>query len=756
MSTSLLITTAVMAVANFALSRIFATEQKFTVDNGRLNDLNLVGSKYGENIPYALGVNRLPINVVWTAPIKEHVHSDTQDAGGGGKGGGGGGAEITTISYSYTADFGGVISYNEQAELLAIFADKKLVWQKPADSGPVYSGSVSGGGSFEFLTGAAGQAAPAIAESYLGAGNCPAYRGRASLWFSDLACPRGTAPNIEVIVSSAAGGGNASVRDVINLVASEAGIPVGFIQSAAVNAEVAGAIIRDGAAGSLLEPYLTAFGVQGRFVGDAYEFTPIEGLESVVTIPENDLVFDGSNNIFPVKVTRDEDMPRTISLKYFDSTRNNQISTQRAFRKTGLSSQTINLTLEASLTPSQAATATQTLLYRAWAAQRKYGPFSLPRQYMYLTPGDVITVNYNGREHLLRLTQVTIGANLVLRCEGESYDPNVNALPASGDSGYFPGQGLPDFGTTYVSLLDFPALLPALVDKPGIYLAATGTGTAWRGARLEVSTDGTGEGGWREIAATNVPITMGYAYTKLEPPPVEIGALRWDQVSDVYVQLYSGTLQSVTDTQLLSGANAFVVGKEIIQARDVVALGGGTYHLTYLLRGRRGTEEFMYDHDVNDVFVAASQMTFVPMQLANRGVPMNFRLTPMGSDLPTLLTYAPQLMSARPRRPEYLKATRNGVGDMTISFRVSIRRMEELPNVGESIPDYSPQLSRVRVYSGDWSTVRHEFVLTDATTYTYTATQQNADFGFLLDAANVGVAQYSPYYGYGVENRSTI
>lgn len=756
MSASFLITTAVMAIANFALSRIFAVEQKFTVDQGKLDDLNLIGSRFGENIPYSLGVNRLPINVAWAAPIKEHVHRDTQSSGGGGKGGGGGGgSEVTTISYSYTADFGGIITYNEQVELLAIFLDKKLVWQLPAGSGPVYSGSVSGGGSFEFLTGNMGQNPPAIVQSYLGS-NTPAYRGRASIWFSDLACPRGTVPNVEVIVSSAAGAGNVSIKDVLYLVAKEAGIQASFLQAAQINGEVGGAVLRNGAAGSILEPYLTAFGIQGRFVGDAYEFKTMEGSSNSAVIEEGELIMTGSEEVFPVKLTRDEDMPRSVTLKYFDSTRNYQVSTQRASRKTGGSTQDLSLDLEASMTPSQAATICASVLYRAWTAQRKYGPFSLPRKFLYLTPGDVIQVNFNGRAHSINLTKVTLGADLTIKCEGQSYDPNVVVVPGTGDTGTFPGQGLPNFGDTYVKLIDLPALNSALVDKLGIYVAATGTGTAWRGGTLEVSRDGTGNGGWVEVARTNVPATMGYAYTKLQAPPPEVGHWQWDLESDVYVELYSGTLQSVTDAQIFAGMNAFVVGNEVIQARDVASLGGGAYHLTYLLRGRRGTEDHMADHDVNDLFVVASQLGFAELPISDLGTPLNFRFTPYGSGVSFPVGISPLLMSGRPRRPEYLKATRNVGGDIMVSFDVSIRRMNELPNVGESIPDYSPQLCRLRFYSGDWNEVRREVILSSVYGYTYLAADQIAEYGFTLGAANVGVSQYSPFYGYGVENRDTI
>ena len=70
---------------------------------------------------------------------------------------------------------------------------------------------------------------------------------------------------------------------------------------------------------------------------------------------------------------------------------------------------------------------------------------------------------------------------------------------------------------------------------------------------------------------------------------------RLDLGNALVVDLFSGTLESVTDITLLGGANAMAVESspgqwEIVQAGSAELIAAGRYRLTRLLRGQRGTE----------------------------------------------------------------------------------------------------------------------------------------------------------------------
>src|ERR1700722_18518258 len=81
----------------------------------------------------------------------------------------------------------------------------------------------------------------------------------------------------------------------------------------------------------------------------------------------------------------------------------------------------------------------------------------------------------------------------------------------------------------------------------------------------------------------------------------------WDNTSTLNVLLISGQLQSVTDLAVLNGANACVVGQEIIQFANAKLIGSNQYQLSRLLRGRLGTESAMGIHVPGEGFVFLDQ-----------------------------------------------------------------------------------------------------------------------------------------------------
>ena len=103
-----------------------------------------------------------------------------------------------------------------------------------------------------------------------------------------------------------------------------------------------------------------------------------------------------------------------------------------------------------------------------------------------------------------------------------------------------------------------------------------------------------------------------------------------------------------------------------------------------------------------------------------------------------------------------MSGSRDLDGNITFSFEPVTRRASELPNIGETLPEYSPQKAQLTVYWGDWAGIAKQVELVDTNTYVFTATEQLAIFGWTLTDVNIGVRQFSPYYGYGAEHRATL
>jgi hypothetical protein len=81
-----------------------------------------------------------------------------------------------------------------------------------------------------------------------------------------------------------------------------------------------------------------------------------------------------------------------------------------------------------------------------------------------------------------------------------------------------------------------------------------------------------------------------------------------DNTLTLFITTGGEQLESVTQLDLVNGANPALVLKangepEIIQFRDVVTNPDGSFALTGLLRGRRGTDVFVAGHQPGELFV---------------------------------------------------------------------------------------------------------------------------------------------------------
>lgn len=125
----------------------------------------------------------------------------------------------------------------------------------------------------------------------------------------------------------------------------------------------------------------------------------------------------------------------------------------------------------------------------------------------------------------------------------------------------------------------------------------------WRRAALLISLDD-GQS-WQEAGPTAAPAVLGSTRTGLGVA----SALIWDEANSLDVAvLHAGmALSSATPEAVLGGANAALVGDELLQFRTAAPLGEGIYRLSGLLRGRRGTEWAIQTHVAGESFVLIEQ-----------------------------------------------------------------------------------------------------------------------------------------------------
>ncbi|MAB69013.1 MAG: hypothetical protein CMH89_05180, partial [Oceanicaulis sp.] len=156
-----------------------AKGQNVTTEGPRLGDLTVSSSAYGAAIAIGYGTLRMAGNMIWSSGIREQQNVTRTRSGGKG----GGGATQTSVTYSYFASFALSFGEGPAEDVLRIWADGKLIYDKTGASPDVAKPDLK----FRFHSGTEDQLADPLIETHVGAGRAPAFRGLATIVFEDLA-----------------------------------------------------------------------------------------------------------------------------------------------------------------------------------------------------------------------------------------------------------------------------------------------------------------------------------------------------------------------------------------------------------------------------------------------------------------------------------------------------------------------------------------------------------------------------------------
>jgi hypothetical protein len=167
------------------------------VEGPRLSDLKVSSSSYGGFINIISGSMRCGGNMIWSPGIQEHknVREETVSAKGGGK------SQTTiTTTYSYSCSMAFAFCEGEAADIIRIWADGKLIYDKTGGS------ASQGQYQFRFYPGSETQLPDPTIEAALGPTRTPAYRGLCYIVCKDwpLIDFGNRVPNIEAEVAMVA------------------------------------------------------------------------------------------------------------------------------------------------------------------------------------------------------------------------------------------------------------------------------------------------------------------------------------------------------------------------------------------------------------------------------------------------------------------------------------------------------------------------------------------------------------------------
>jgi len=713
---------------------VFGGTASRTIEGGRLKDLTVQTSAYGEPISRVYGTMRLPGNVIWSSGLKETRSEKTE--GGGGKGGG---QKVTTVTFNYSASFAVALSGREISDVGRIWADGKLL----RDS----SGKLAIGGNLRIYKGTAFQDSDPMIEALEGQNNVNAFRSLAYVVFDDLELGEyaNRIPNLtfEVIADA---GGEILLSSIISDICELSRLPT--YDTSDLTQMVGGYMIPG--------PMKSRSAIEE--LAQIYNFDVVEQENSLlfrtldrvsdITVASDDLTVSsgksGASDIIILTRAQDMELPREIGLSFIDPDRDYQTGHQRARRLNVASDIVRQNAYPLVITSDQAKSVSEIQLDMSWFG-RETASFTLSHKYSDLVPGDIVTLTINDELQDFLLQETEIGLKgvscLAVKFSKSSLDRNSFA-----DSGAVPGQLVEDLAASQFFPLDMPTITGENVTSPVLFwTVAAGTGK-WDGAGLFISRDN--DQTYTQIDFTSSDAVSGIVENILADGPTAY----WDDANDILVRLDnpSHSLFGETIDAVLNGANVAWVGGEIIQFQQAVLQLDGSYRLSGLLRGRRGTERNVNGHGTAEVFILLTQVTVNTggMNFSDIGNIYQFKTVTSGSRVedasPINHTFTAEVLKCF--SPVHAQGSRDSAGTLTLNWvrrsRVGGDWMDnaDVP-LGELYEKYD-----VEILNG--ATVVRTLT-SDVPEVTYPSNLQIDDFGTTQTNLDIRITQISDTVGRG-------
>lgn len=417
----------------------------------------------------------------------------------------------------------------------------------------------------------------------------------------------------------------AIVADVCNQV----GLGPGDVDVGALTQPVKGYVIsRETDARSVLVQLSGAWFFDGVESDEVLRFV-MRTNDSAGDIPELDLASTDqqTNVLLPETRTNEVELPRRLTVRYLAKENDYQAGAQTAQRialprPAAYSAQDAAVDLPIVLSGTEALQIGERTLFAGWLERSSFAA-RLPWRYAKYDPTDVVTfVMKSGLEVPVRLLRLDVGADLSLdvggvSADGPVYDPS--AIEGTGQTS--PGQTILTDAPTRLLLPDLPLLRDA--DDAGgavsiAYCMAGSYGASgWPGCTVLLSADGI-----TYADAALLPNEVAYGVVLDFLPNVDDPFVT-DRANAIRVRMITGagSLASVSTLEMLNGANAAALGGEIVQFRDATLNGDGSWTLSTLLRGRRGTDWKIWNHNAGELLILLSSNTAerVPLDLAAVG-----------------------------------------------------------------------------------------------------------------------------------------
>jgi hypothetical protein len=738
----------------------------------RLDNVNAPDSSYGYPIRDLFGECKVDgCSLIWAKPLKEVITTTSSTSvtrAGGGKGGAGG-STTTTITETEVASYYMTCAFLIGGQIAAV----EKVW---ANGILIFDANSSDGWYDQFrayteiYTGTNNQSRSSVI-----GGDTPALRGCSYIVFNNypIELYRGSGfPKLDVQVKGLywdPGADRLDLATTVTHIFNKAGIPSDkIVWNASAGVVMYGAIFENTGESyaTFLEDLCTIHGIDYFESGGKINFVKRSAPTWTHFVPIGDLCARRYGDDIPDpyrKIKADPiSVPSDVSIDFIS--RSKEWSKVNCNYRDPSASHYSSVRIGTRIVTNEydmVNTAAYLVQQARWEANT-IEELSLMPYWGFLQVGDPLAVYEKETCRVYRLTEVLIANDYRVVVKGVCTS-TMALVPPPPDPSIIPS--FPDLNAAPVPVTEIAtSYAPPVVRTPGtatlipldihlindtdpdnsVYVAVVGS-EGWRGGTIVMSRDGGAS--YDSVGGVSGSTVVGKLGTA--PPPMDVSGLSSLQTSQSFVVYgVNGQLSSVTQQKFDDNRGLlFLVGDEFIMARDATLTGEGTYTISYLRRGVRGTEWAMGSHAIDsDVVCLSSPLLRVDMLPNDLGREIRFKAVGTGAIESSITDYytIPQLAfyCNKPYSPASVEVVKNQDGDMTISWVRRDRRSGYASAfTGLPMSETSEQYE-VAILGGGTLTSNQNFV-------NYTATRQIMDFGVVQEDVNVTVYQMNATVGRG-------
>ncbi|MCV3240029.1 phage tail protein [Mesorhizobium sp. ZC-5] len=512
-----------------------------------------------------------------------------------------------------------------------------------------------------------------------------------------------------------------------------------------------GYVVSDPAsARAALEPVIDLFGIAVCEIGGGLSFRrEIAGNMPSAAVTE--LVVEGRQPVIEISRVPDHQLPTEAILGFRDPFADYQAGSARKLRQGTSAHRQETIGFPGVLEAGEAAALLDDWMRRTWS-RRESVSFAVPAPEAGVEPGAIIRLPAIGASEFL-VTEIEDGLTRKVSARQVSRSAPV---PADGRLPVVNPPPLTIAGRPLSLFLDLPMAPGA--SQPHQQFRVAVWNRAWRSQMVFASPE---DSGFVQRASVGVAATIG----RLVDPLGAGFEGRIDRTGTITVKLFDGELASVSQLQLLNGANVAAIRSaigvwELVQFETVEEYAPGEWSLTGLLRRQLGTTDAM-------AAGAAAGADFVLIDEAVRaagllpgecGLAMNWRVGRAGHDFSAAnfvqRTETGGIRSSLPLAPAHLRGRLSAAGDLAIEWkrrgRIDADSWQGLDiPLGEETETY-----RIEIATVDGIPVRTATAATPH--WIYAAAQIAADLSPIPPEIDVAVSQLSATAGWGLPARRRL